>query len=58
MRVQEHWVSYQPRPAVQHAVLPGGMVQTPINLDPEEGDSGNPIDLDEEEGTSDNPISL
>ena len=45
------------------------MVSEPINLDPEEGDSGNPIDLDREgresnatvlyeEGTSEDPISL
>ena len=45
------------------------MVSEPINLDPEEGDSGNPINLDREggesnaiilyeEGTSEDPISL
>lgn len=42
------------------------MVSAPINLDLEEGDSGNPINLDREEGaiilyeegTSKDPISL
>ena len=45
------------------ALLPGNTVQNPVNLDPEEGDSGNPIDLDNgeesgEEGTSGNPIRV
>ena len=54
---------------VHHTGHPGSMVSEPINLDPEEGDSGNPIDLDREggesnaivlyeEGTSEDPISL
>lgn len=45
--------------------IPGASASVPINLDPEEGASGNPIDLDRELGilswmkrTSDNPISL
>lgn len=51
---------------VYHASHSGSMVSAPINLDLEEGDSGNPINLDREEGaiilyeegTSKDPISL
>ena len=66
----ENWVDVAPAsiPAVQtgggsQLVRALGSSQSPINLDPEEGEQGNPINLeeeeeDEEEGDEENPIVL